>query len=390
MQIIRKLLDFVTVAAMLGPSTWASAATYSFINIADNSGPLNLFVVPALNDDGWTAFRATLDVGGASIFAGSGGPLTTIADDSGPFSYNGFGGFPSINPGNVVAFNSSLDIGGSANSGVFVGDGGPTTTIANDAGPFSSFFGGVSNNAAGEVAFSASLDAGGQGSFKGSGGATTTIADTSATFSGFGGSSINASGQVAFRASLTAGGSGIFVGDGGPITTIVDSSGPFTGFGGNPTINAAGTVVFSAFKSGVEGIFVGDGGLVTTVADRSGPYGSFGFSTINSNGTVAFFATLDVGGPGIFIGSDPVADKVIRVGDTLFGSTVSDLDFFRGLNENGDIAFQYELVNGVTGIATAITPIPEPSTYALALSGVFALLAVSRRKRRGAQKCRTI
>jgi hypothetical protein len=119
---------------------------------------------------------------------------------------------------------------------------------------------------------------------------------------------------------------------------------------------------FGTLKSGVKGIFTGDGGAVTTVADDSGPFDAFDvpgtitFSApaINDAGLVVFQAGLDAGGQGIFTGNDPAADKVIQIGDPLFGSTVSGLAFVRGLNNSGDIAFFYELNSGTEGIAVAV------------------------------------
>jgi acetylornithine deacetylase/succinyl-diaminopimelate desuccinylase-like protein len=83
---------------------------------------------------------------GFSIFTGSGGATTPIADTTGAF-----GGVdnPSINAGGTVAFFGGLDDG---RTGIFIGGGGPITTIAD-----SSEFGSVgiypSINTAGLVAF---------------------------------------------------------------------------------------------------------------------------------------------------------------------------------------------------------------------------------------------
>ena len=94
----------------------------------------------------------------------------------------------------------------------------------------------------------------------------------------------------------------------------------------------------------------GNGGPLTVVADTSGPFQSFGFffgftpPALNNNGEVAFFADLDSGGSGIFVGPDPVADRVIGTGDTLDGSTVTNLRFCdEGLNNSGQLAFQATL-----------------------------------------------
>ena len=63
-----------------------------------------------------------IDSGGYGIYAGNGGMLTTIADLSGPFNY--FSDFyfnqPSINDSGTVAFVAGLDAGG---YGIFIGDG---------------------------------------------------------------------------------------------------------------------------------------------------------------------------------------------------------------------------------------------------------------------------
>ncbi len=205
----------------------------------------------------------------------------------------------------------------------------------------------------------------------------TNIADTAGPpFSAFGFfPSINAGGTVAFRAALDVGGSGIFTGSGGPTTPIATSIGPPFSFFGDPSLNAGGTVAFRAgLDAGGEGIFTGSGGPTTTIADTNGPFIRFAGSSINAGGTVAFRAGLDAGGEGIFTGPNPVTDEVIRTGDTLFGATVTGLNFFReGLNDSGQVAFFYILDNDVSGIAVA-TPqpaqvIPEPASLLLGLLG---------------------
>jgi hypothetical protein len=77
---------------------------------------------PNLNDSGTAAFhRFFNDRPGEELVMGNGGPLTTIADTSGPFqSFGFFLGFvpPALNDNGDVAFLADLDAGG---SGIFVG-----------------------------------------------------------------------------------------------------------------------------------------------------------------------------------------------------------------------------------------------------------------------------
>jgi hypothetical protein len=127
-----------TIEPLSGPST-----PYSFTNIADSSGQFSGFnPIPSMNNSGTVAFIASLDTGESGIFSGSGGPTTTLYDTSGPFS--GFGGFdsffnitgPSLNDSGTVAFIASLDAG---EQGIFTGSGGPPTTIVDTSGPFARF-----------------------------------------------------------------------------------------------------------------------------------------------------------------------------------------------------------------------------------------------------------
>ncbi len=345
--------------------SWAAShvAGYNYTKIADSTGPLSAFGKPSINASGGVAFSASLDGGGTGVFVGSGGSLTTIADELGPFSGFNSGSGPTINDSGVVAFYGVLDAGGA--NGVFTGSGGPTTTIATTAGaPYGGFDIFPSFNNSGVTSFSTFLDAGGQGVYASDGTSTTTIAGTAgAPFSSFdGGTSINAGSTVAFFARFDAGGVGIRSGNGGATTPIADTAGEFSDFGMHPAINAAGMVAFeAAFDAGGQGIFAGDGTTTTTVADSSGPYLSFiaggGGPAINSAGKVAFFARLDDGGQGIFTGADAVSDKVIRTGDSLFGGTVSSVALLNALNDNGEIAFHYTLIGGVSGVAVA-TPSP--------------------------------
>jgi hypothetical protein len=338
------------------PVAAASGQSYSFTSVADNSSTFSTFSAPSISGDGAVAFLATLRSGASGVFVASDGEITTIADDRGVFARFSHA-TPPINSDRMVAFVAKLVAGG---DGVFAGSGGPITTIADRSGSFrslsSSFAPSINGN--GTVAFFAfpELASAGEGIFAGSGGAIATIADTRGDFRYIGAPSINTAGTVAFPAELDVGGQGIFAFCDGETTMLADTSGPLRAVG-SPSINDAGTVVFYAeLDAGGTGIFRSSGTTISTIADSSGPFRFFSYlldPAINSSGAVAFFAELDAGGEGIFTGADPVADKIVTIGDSIFGSTVTALDFFRALNDGGDVAFSYELASGVRGVAVA-------------------------------------
>ena len=379
--VVARLLVLVASAAGLESALPATAANYVFIKVADNiSGMFNNIGPSTISSDGTVVFVGQNDVG-RGVFTGRGGPTTTIADSSGPFS--DFVGFPTINAGGTVAFHAALDAGG---TGIFTGSGGPITTIADASGPFSGFApDGTPVSPAingGAVAFRASLDAGGEGIFVGSGGPVTTIADSSGAFRNFGSlPDLNAAGTAVFEANLDAGGRGIFTGSGGPIATISDSSGPYDLLLG-PAINDAGEVAFATvfddhFRPAIHfGVVKDSGGVTTTVADlRFPPFSNIRPPvSINNAGMVLLRGDLNNALPtqqGIYTGADPVADKVIFFGDPLFGSTVRALGFvYRSLSDQGEIVFNYELATGVLGIAIA-RPVPEPSSAILLAVGLL-------------------
>ena len=64
-----------------------TAQSYTFTNIADNTGPFasfSLFAPPKLNNGGAVTFTALLDAGGSGVYRSDGVATTTIADESGP------------------------------------------------------------------------------------------------------------------------------------------------------------------------------------------------------------------------------------------------------------------------------------------------------------------
>jgi len=354
------LAAMVAGAAGLPPCS-VEAVPYAFTNIADTSGPIGSFVFrPTISNSGTAAFVVNLDAGGQAILKGNGGALTTIADTTGPFSTFITVGPPviSINSSDTVAFIAVPDIGG---DGVYKGDGGPTITVAE----FGHFIA-PSINDSGTVAYFGLLtDGSGFGYSAVNGGTGTVIAripsDISSVF-GLPTSSINSSNQVAFQAVSPTVGPAVFVGNGSALTTIADMTGPIaTILPFTISINDSGTVSFAAsLDAGGIGVFKGNGGGLTAIVDTSGPYSNIASSTMNNAGGIAFYASIDTGGSGIFTGANPASDAVIKLGNSLFGSSVINInpgvDY---LNDNGQIAFGYTLANGLSGIAVA-TPLPLP------------------------------
>jgi hypothetical protein len=192
----------------------------------------------------------------------------------------------------AVGMTLSLLTTGAANAYTF-------TKIADTNGPFREIFNFSSPiNDQGTVAFSAILDTGGSGIFTGNGGAITTIAERTDPSFNLVTTALNNEGTVAFYTFLEPGETRLFTGSGGTITTIADTSGLFSEIGNgapsNPAINDQGTVAFIAtLRSGGQGIFISSGGVINTIADTNGPFSEFGYPAspaINNEGTVIFGA----------------------------------------------------------------------------------------------------
>jgi hypothetical protein len=192
-----------------------------------------------------------------------------------------------------------------------------------------------------------------------------TIADNTGPLDSFIGTpSINEDGVVAFWADHDNPGEGIYAGDGGELVTIAKTSmNDLHDIDRHASINASGAVAFragfdNAYPADV-GILVGNGDRLTTIVDDERSWVFFGEAPrINDMGTVVFLGAYigpDASGSGIYTGPDPVLDKVVEVGDPLFGSTAVRVNL-GDINELGDIAFSYELESGVKGVAIAVYP----------------------------------
>jgi Bacterial Ig-like domain (group 3) len=340
----------------------------SLTQVPDDIGRLNP-IGPvyggSLNHSGTVAFLANA----AAVYAGRGGlPTRVMSNDSSPsssFSYPVIG-----NSGTVVAeailgpFPRQLAIYASP-SGQTLPDLGSARQLVS-GGALGDFF---TINSSDTLAYTLrSIYTKNAADFTrnpdGSPNRGNILVDTSSgPFQFVDSPAINDSGTVAFTAQLWDGTSGIFKTNGdGTFTTIADSTQGFL-YNGQVAINAGGTVVFRGTDSIGGGIFTSDG--TTTTATARARSSSFGFRaddpSINAAGEIAFVAAGPDNSYGIFTGGNPDADKVIGVGDSLDGSTVTDLLTFGigGLNDSGQIAFSVVLADGRFGVFRA-----DPETAA--------------------------
>lgn len=379
---IKRLSMATAVGLALSLLVNSEAFAFTYTKIAESSDLFSKFgFYPAINNDGTVTFSADLGAGGSGIYIGSGGDTSQIADTNGQFS-----SFltPAIADTGIVAFKAALDEGG---VGIYTGEN--PVPIANSTIPAA--LGDLAINSKGNVASSQILDGGIRAVLSNNDGINTTIADTSDTsaYSRFEGIAINNPGTVAFTAERRDRGRGIYAVTSGNTITIADTNGDFD-FLFNPAINNAGTVAFKGVLKNLagEGIYISDGQTLTKIADNSSVFDFFENPAINNQGTVAFKGVLRGGGLGIYTGANPETDKVIALGDSLFGSTVTDLYFSnRGLNDKNQFAFYAKLADGRDGVFRADSDYQEPTTsvpepgLALGLLTVGALGTVLRRKR---------
>ncbi len=347
----------VAVAAGLGSAIPALAQDYTFVNIADTTGPLASFSNPVINNAGLVAFRAQTDTNGRGIFAGDGGPVFTVSDE-----FPSMPGDLSINDAGQVAFVVGF---ASSSQAIYRADAGVLTLIAHHSGAFTNV-NNVSINNHGEVAFFGFMDNGRRGIYKGSGGAVTTIAEDGpgSAYSNLTNPSINDDGLVAFEGSITGGLEGVLAGDGGPVLTLADTNSVFDGFHPfKPSMNDHGDVAFHASLDGPgEAIMLVSGGVATPVVDTNTSDLNFlGPPGLNNAGLMAFSASRDNGQSGMYV-MNPSGEyhQLFRLGGPMFGSTISEWSFVGdcGINDAGDVVFTYRLFTGVRGVAVARAPRP--------------------------------
>jgi hypothetical protein len=278
--------------------------------------------VASVNDAGDVAFQAVLQGGGTGVFTGNGGP---VAEAAGSALLVEATSHPDINGGGATSFYGDL-AGGT--QGVFLHRDGRLQPLADTGGRFV-FIGplGPTMNDAGVVAFRAELIKGVSGIFVADGGAIEMVADTEGPWSQFHGLPvINKSGAVVFRADRKDGLQGIYAGDAGSIRTVVETGDLFQALGHFPSVNDHGTVAFTAtLRCAGGGIFSVDEGRITQICDTDGTFEAYRGALIIGDGAVIRIATPRGGSLGLFSGSDPMADRILAVGDALFGSAVAEL-----------------------------------------------------------------
>jgi hypothetical protein len=373
------------LGGVLAQTDQAGATTYRFTTVIDSQRdglvPERCAAINTLGTVAVLVHDIALDIDKYVTKRGANDAPVVVADtqavaDFPTFCDNGFPSFfsdPSINELGEVAFQANPrrlnlatrpDCGTpeqrQRRQGVFLGKGGPLTTIAHTINPPGGNFiaeflvADLSVNTLGRVAIVPELDNGDAGLFVGSKAGTFNerFLDSGGQFDTPSSRvSLNELGQIAFVDS------GIFLSNpNGTFTTIVDSSSGEFASVGDPSLNIFGRVAFQADRFDAQdrqifSINTSRGGPVTTVAESNpdplavGPvYSSFQEPSLNDLGRVVFTADILVDPAvfvttqGVFTGPDPTADKVLQVGDLYEGVPVTSVvTCNEALNNRGQI-----------------------------------------------------
>lgn len=365
----RRVALLLALLLPLAASHPAAAAHYTFVSLAEVSEPFNSFDTPALNDQGSVAFFAYLNGGGQAICRARVGSLEVIADTvNDPFvSFTGVGGLqlqnrPDLDNAGRVAYRAYLfEPPWDYYAALFLDDG-VTRVARTDWGSGAMHeldWCNATTNGAGQNAF-AGRAVGVQGVHVATLDSYDVRIDETAGFSAtFGGPFITPAGNISFSAVRLPSESGIFALLGGTLHALARAGVDIYNYSAETSMNDAGQVVFRGEpEEFVQAILTATVDSVWTIADNNGPYWEFGDPAINNAGQVVFYASVRGYQRGLFTGPDPDQDVIIRSGDPLFGSTANFFQFANtGLNEYGQVAFNYSLDDGRSGIALAT---PEP------------------------------
>jgi hypothetical protein len=300
--------------------------------------------VASVNGAGLVAFQAAMRGGGSGVFAGDGGEVEEAA---GPSLVGGVTSHPDVNDAGAMSFYGEQLDGG---EGVFLFHDGRIETIGDTRGRFASIGPlGPTMNEAGTVAFRADPGEGVGGIFAGVGATVTKVAEMGDRWSRFHGLPvIDERGTVVFRADRQDGFQGIYAGRGGSIRTVVETGDVFETLGLFPSANDQGTVAFATtLHAGGAGIFTELDGRITPIIDTTGAFETFRGALVSDGGAVVIIGTPRGGSLGLFAGPDPVADRILALGDTLLGSTVDDLAANPvSVNASNQVAIRARLADG--------------------------------------------
>jgi hypothetical protein len=355
---------------------------YTFSTIVDNQSFFTgVFVHSAqpLNDSGEVAFYGESVSDFQGYYKSNGATLTTIATYSQLFLNTGFTG--SINDGGSVVFRGD---GGAHQRALYTGSGGPLTLYlyenTTDPNPAWIITGAAKINDSDQVAFSGGWISNplavnptvkyGYYRVEGPGGSVTAMAESGGVYNGASPTppALNDSGQAAFMMSLAADNAYQLVRYDNPGLTPIAG-----GYSGSQivSINESGDVAFVNQNSTAVQVF--HNGSVQTIAGTADGFNLIfqGQQFINNAGAVVFAGNVveHEGNPvdwnGVFSGPDPLDDRVLLHGDSLYGKTVTDLTLL-DLNNNGQILMQVGLSGPENwrGLVLA-TPVAIPGDFDL-------------------------
>jgi hypothetical protein len=322
----------------------SNGSRYSFKALLDNTGPVTAIELPVINNAGVVAFGASTG-GERAVFALDNDLLTRIGDST---------RIPDFNPPSISGNGTIVVCAREANAGpgtrVVAWQSGELSEVVTRAdGPFSDLNTLPAVNNHGYVVFWGRFVSGRDAILgRQIGGGPIQILNT-----GVNGPDqapvLNASNTTAFVGSPSpVGGLAIFTSDRNGVTLRASDVGPFAIFSAAISLNDRGDLAFfTVLDSGDSGIFVSSKHSTAPLVLANHNLRSPQRPVINNRGEVAFMATLPNGATGIFTGPDPVLDKVVAPGDTIDGVVVDALDFFRGLNDRGQIVFTAQGRDGV-------------------------------------------
>jgi len=292
--------------------------------------------VPSIDDAGHVAFQVTRRDGSSVVaMIGADGRRAIVPCPLHVLSHPALGG------DDAVSFFARKDNGQSVLVAGLRSN--PIIVESTNVGPL-----GPTMNTSGAVAFRGRDPNGVAAVFVANGRETTEIASAdSEEFTGL--PVIVGDGSIIFRL-----GNSIERSSGGERELVIATNASFRNLGRFPDVNDACTVVFVAGTSERSGVFAARDGSIRTIVDDRGDYRRFRGALVADDDHVVFFATTDGGSLGVFTGPDPVADKVIAIGDELARSTVTDLALNPvSRNRHGDLAIRLELANGAQAIVRA-------------------------------------